>query len=330
MFDALTTIFDLLDLRSARCTRLEAAGDWALRFPEKRAIKFAAVIKGGCWMIHPDHHTGHHATHHPIRIEAGDVFLLSQTPAYVLASDPALPPEDGTKVIDWTLSDTGHYGGDDVVMLGGSFAINPLHQHLLTDVLPRLMLIGRETAAAAGLGRLLELMEIEFAQTGMGSALVRHHLADMLLVQMLRAFAQGEINRPARANTAPDQPRESGMQNRTHDWIGALTDPRLGAALNRIHGEPHHPWTVAELARIAGMSRTSFAERFRAAMGRPPMEYVLHWRMHLAENLICQGKSIAEVANMLGYTSQSAFGVAFKRVKGCAPKTALRRHQQAA
>jgi len=303
MPDALSAIFHLLDLRSARCTRLEAAGDWSLRFPEKLALKFAAVIRGGCWMVHPDHPS--------VRMEQGDVFLLSQTPAYVLASDPGLVPQDGMKVIDWERSDIGRYGGDDTVLLAGSFRVNPLHGRLLSEALPHLMLIPREAPSAPVLSRTLEIMEAEFHQARMGSELMRHHLADMLLVQMLRAFGAREEEHGERRG------RRSG-------WIGALTDPRLGAALNRIHAEPGRTWTVRALAEIAGMSRTSFAAAFHEAIGRAPIDYVTRWRIQVGEDLIHRGISVAEAAAATGYTSQSAFGAAFKRIRGCSPRAAVR------
>lgn len=302
MTDSLSTIFNLLDLRSARCTRLEAAGAWSLQFPEKLTLKFAAVIKGECWIVHPDHP--------PIRIVQGDVFLLSQTPAYVLASDPALDSEDGAKVIDWNHSDIGRYGGDETILLGGSFRVKSLHEHLMTDALPHLMLIPRDAPSAPVLSRTLEIMEAEFCQTHMGSDLMRRHLADMLLVQMLRAFSESE------------EQWLPGGRPRGSDWIGALADPRLSAVLNHIHAEPSRKWTVKTLAEIAGMSRTSFAETFRASVGRAPIDYVSHWRMEIGEDLIRHGKSIAEVAETLGYTSQSAFGAAYKRIKGDTPKSA--------
>ena len=306
MSDALTAIFNLLDLRSARCTRLEAGGNWSLRFPEKAALKFAAVIRGGCWMLHPDHL--------PVRMKRGDVFLLSQTPAYVLASDPDLVPQDGVKAIDWESSDTGHYGGEETVLIASSFRVNRLHERLLTDVLPHLMLIPGDAPSAPALSRTLEIMEAEFNRTSMGTELMRHHLADMLLVHMLRAFA-------AREERGAELPRRNG-------WIGALSDPRLGAALDRIHAEPGRAWTVKTLAEIAGMSRSSFAEAFHTAIGRTPIDYVSGWRMQVGEDLIRQGHSIAEVAVRLGYTSQSAFGAAFRRIMGRSPRAAVKAGQR--
>ncbi len=245
-------------------------------------------------------------------MQQGDVFLLAQTPAYVLASDPDLSPLDGTKVIDWTRTDIGRCGGDDVVLIGGSFRVNNLHEHVLSDALPHLLHLPRDLSSAVALSRLLEVVEIEFCRTATDSDLLRHHLADLLVVQMLRAFADRK------------EQDACGPTARCSDLIGALTDPRIGAALQRIHAEPGRKWTVKDLAEIAGMSRTSFSEAFHAAIGRPPIDYVSRWRMQVAETLIRQGDGIADVAHRLGYASQTAFGVAFKRLKGHPPRAALR------
>lgn len=296
MPDTLTSVFQLLDLHSARCTRLEAGGAWSLRFPDRHVLKFAAVTRGSCWMIHPEHPQ--------VELRAGDAFLLCHTPAYVLASDPSLPPEDGSAVIDWSVSDTGRHGGEDVVLLGGAFAVSDLHERVIHDALPRLMLLRRETASAAAITRTLEIMEAEFQSARMGSDLMRHHLAEMLLVQMLRAHASGD---------------GAAGPRRQSDWIGALTDPRLGAALDAVHATPDRRWTLRELACIGGMSRSAFALAFRRALGRAPIDYVAHWRMQVAEDLLARGLSVTEVAARMGYSTQSAFGAAYKRIRGRPP-----------
>ena len=295
MPDTLTSIFHLLDLRSARCTRLEAGGDWSLRFPDLHHLKFVAVIRGACWMVHP--------AGAPVRMKAGDAFLLSRTPAYVLASDPDLPPEDGAALFDWSTSSTGRHGGDETVLLGGAFEVASLHERLIGEALPPLTILRRDAPSAVGIRRTLELMEAEFAAEPVGPALIRHHLADMLLVQMLRAHI---------------------ADGRGEGWIGALTDPRLGAALDRIHAAPHHHCSLHELATAAGMSRSAFAAAFHRAIGCAPIDYAIRWRMRVAEDLLHRGLSVGEVAERLGYSAQSAFGAAFKRVKGHSPGSAQR------
>lgn len=101
--------------------------------------------------------------------------------------------------------------------------------------------------------------------------------------------------------------------------LRGLADPRLAAAIRRMHERPAHRWTVAELAREAGLSRSTFFERFRRAVGAAPMDYLLTWRMALAQDLLRRRDDIAEVAQRVGYSSASTFSVAFVRHVGVPP-----------
>jgi AraC-like DNA-binding protein len=102
-------------------------------------------------------------------------------------------------------------------------------------------------------------------------------------------------------------------------WLRALVDSRLAPALARMHADPARSWSLSELARHAGMSRTSFAVHFRDVLGVPPITYLTNWRMHLAERDLSEGISISEVASSVGYASVSAFSHAYKRATGIAP-----------
>ncbi|MGH7084278.1 MAG: helix-turn-helix domain-containing protein [Acetobacteraceae bacterium] len=107
--------------------------------------------------------------------------------------------------------------------------------------------------------------------------------------------------------------------------LGGLADERLAAALRQIHAHPTRPWTVLQLAQEAALSRSSFFERFRRAVGVAPMEYLLHWRMALAKDLLRRGEGgVAEVAARVGYGSASTFSVAFARHVGRSPSTYAR------
>jgi AraC-like DNA-binding protein len=103
-------------------------------------------------------------------------------------------------------------------------------------------------------------------------------------------------------------------------WLQALTDERLRPALTLMHAEPGRPWRLDELARAAAMSRTSFAERFRAVAGVPPLTYLNRWRMLLAQQALRGGDvRVGSLASELGYASESAFSTAFKREVGTSP-----------
>lgn len=291
--DPLSEVFSLLNVRAARCTRFEASGNWSYRFPAKPALKFGAVVRGHCWIGFSDGHR------HPL--VAGDCFLLADAPAYVLANDEHRVPEDGIAAFDWAQSDVARHEGDDTVLLAGSFSFEASDAELLLDALPRFLLIPSRHPSASVIRSTLEILDHEIRGTQMGTAVLTDRLADVLLVQVLRAaLAQGN--------------------EENFGWLGALADVRIGKAIGLMHGNTAYPWTLDALAGAAAMSRSAFSKRFKALVGLSPLDYLLRWRMRLARNLLRRGSTVAMAAGQVGYSSESAFGHAFKRIYGLAPK----------
>lgn len=142
----------------------------------------------------------------------------------------------------------------------------------------------------------------ELREPAPGSALIAEHVAQTLLVEALRLhLVQGTTAGPG--------------------WLLALADNRMNAVLNAMHSEPGKRWTLASLAQEAGMSRSSFAAHFKARVGMPALEYLTLWRMLIAADRLAKGREkISALATALGYESESAFGAAFKRVMGFAPR----------
>jgi transcriptional regulator GlxA family with amidase domain len=139
---------------------------------------------------------------------------------------------------------------------------------------------------------------------------VLSRLLEVLLIEALRSIAG--------TNASP------GL-------VRGLTDGRLAAALRGMHEHPTRAWTVAELAREAALSRSTFFERFSRAVGVAPMEYLLNWRMALAKDLLRRNAGrVAEVAERVGYSSASTFSVAFTRHVGQPPAQYAREEQAAA
>ncbi|WP_040844839.1 helix-turn-helix transcriptional regulator, partial [Nitrospirillum viridazoti] len=117
-----------------------------------------------------------------------------------------------------------------------------------------------------------------------------------------------------RAHLATGQPLPAG-------WLRAATDARLAPALRLMHGDPGRAWQLSELAKAAAMSRTTFAQYFKAVAGMPPLAYLTAWRMRLAERALKeQDAPVSELAHRLGYASESALSNAFKRVTGVGPR----------
>jgi AraC-like DNA-binding protein len=104
-------------------------------------------------------------------------------------------------------------------------------------------------------------------------------------------------------------------------WLFALADPQMSDAIHSMHDDPAHPWILQELAERVGMSRSSFARRFKETVGATPIDYLTRWRMLLAgDRLTNSSDPISVISQSLGYESESAFGTAFKRVMGCSPR----------
>jgi AraC-like DNA-binding protein len=291
--DPLSQVFSLLNVRAARCTRFEASGNWSYRFPAKPALKFGAILKGECWMDF-----GEGPRH---RLSAGDSFLLANAPSYVLANDEDAFPEDGLAMFDWAHSDVARHEGDDTVIVAGSFGFDTSDAELLLDALPRFLLIPGQHPSAAVIRTTLQIITPEIMGPQIGAAILTDRLVDVLLVLVLRA--------------ALDQDRDKDF-----GWIGALTEPRIGKAIGLMHHNIAHPWTLEMLCSAVAMSRSAFTKRFRSLVGRAPLDYLLHWRMRIARDLLRQGSSVAAAAHHVGYASESAFRNAFKRLYGHAPK----------
>jgi transcriptional regulator GlxA family with amidase domain len=113
-------------------------------------------------------------------------------------------------------------------------------------------------------------------------------------------------------------------------WLGGLRNPQIAKALASLHGRPEHPWTVEELAREVGLSRTVLADRFMHYLGQPPIQYLTKWRLSLAADRLRDGNaSIVRVAEQAGYDSEASFNRAFKREFGLPPATWRRREAHA-
>jgi AraC-like DNA-binding protein len=293
--DPLSDILSLIKPRSYGLRGVDAGGDWALHFPASESMRAYAFHTGHCWMELEGSE--------PIKLSAGDFVLVSGGKAYRLyGGGPAVPinafdffpsvPAGHTAVLN---------GGGGCLGVGGYFHFDGLHAEMLLGLLPSIVHIASDASKAA-LRLSIERLMTELREPQPGSALIAEHLAQALLVEALRLLlAQGA--------------RESA------GWLFALSDRQIHAAIAAMHAEPARRWTLHELARVAGMSRSTFALRFKEKVGEPPMEYLIRWRMLLAaDRLATKGMTIAVVAPMVGYESESAFGAAFRRVIGYPPR----------
>jgi AraC-like DNA-binding protein len=192
-------------------------------------------------------------------------------------------------------------GGGDFSTVGGHFALSGDYAGILLGMLPPIVHLQREPEKAA-LRWSMEQMRRELREPQPGGFLVAQHLAHLMMVQALRLhLAEG---------------LKGGV-----GWLFALADKQLSAAINAMHEDAARRWTLQELAERAGMSRSTFALKFKEIVGTSPMEHLTRWRMLRAgDRLANSSNPISAIARSLGYESESAFSTAFKRIMGCSPR----------
>ena len=295
--DPLSDVLSLLKPRSYMSGGFDVGGDLSIQFPRYEGIKCYAIGAGQCWLQMegvPD----------PVRLKAGDCFLLPRGWPFVLTSDLSLTPVDFFALLP-TVQRIGGIalvnGGGDFFIMGGHFTLSGNHAGMLLGILPPIVHLRKESDKAA-LRWSLDRMRQELLEPQPGGSLVAQQLAYMLLVQALRLHLTEGLN--------------GGV-----GWLFALADKQMGTAISAMHDDPAHRWTLQELGERAGMSRSAFALKFKETVGDSPMEYLTRWRMMLAGDRLTNSEdSISVIALSLGYESESAFSTAFKRVMGCSPR----------
>ncbi|MGX1305504.1 AraC-like DNA-binding protein [Amorphus suaedae] len=297
--DPLSDIIALLRPSAAVAKPISARGRWGVRYRPYDAPGFTIVLSGEAWLSVDGRA--------PLRLAEGDFLLLPTTPAFSLGSDPGiagLPADPRGEAVRHGEPD----GAPDFVAMGGSFSLERVNAPLLLALLPDLIHIRAAEGRSTRFGRLIELLSDECVASDPGRDLIIQRLLEALLVEALRwSFVGGDA-------------ASAGMLN-------GLRDPALARALRAIHADVRSRWTVAGLARIAGMSRSGFAARFSEAVGCSPIEYLARWRIAIAKDALTHGaKTLDRIADDIGYESASAFSTAFRKRIGCSPGTFAREH----
>lgn len=291
MGDPLSEVIGLLRPRAVFSKGISGAGKWSVRYTDFGQPSFCAVLEGAC-LLTVDGHA-------PVTLQAGDFVLLPATPGFTMSGfQPAVPVVIDPKAMPEPAAEVRHGmpdGPPDLRMLGGYFLFDSPDAALLVSLLPAMI----HVRDAGHLAVLVGLVGRESATQRPGRELVLTRLVEVLLVEALRS---------APADAAP-----AGL-------LRGLADERLAVALHHMHGAPAYTWTVAELAGKAALSRSAFFDRFTRAVGLPPMEYLMSWRMALAKDLLRRRDvALAEIAERVGYGSASAFSTAFSRHVGQSP-----------
>lgn len=278
-----------------------ASGNWGVSFRKRDDVLFCWLEQGGCFLLRKDRE--------PLLLQNGDFVLVRTSTPFALTSGPDMHPEDSEDLVarqGGGMLRVGHQtDAPEVVLRGGRFVFDAVNERLLTDLLPTIVHFAANDQSSWRLHTLLALNKAEAAEQDGSQRFVCTRLLEIVFVEVLRhAVKRMELE-------------EIGL-------LAGLRDPLIARALSALHGNVARSWSVVELARICGVSRSTFASRFRAIVAIGPLAYLQRWRMVLARAQLRSGDlSIGELALSLGFQSSSAFSTAFTNAHGCSPKAFL-------
>jgi AraC-like DNA-binding protein len=316
--DVLSELLRAVRLKGAVFFTVEGSAPWVAEAPAaqlvaphvmpgaEHVIEYHVVTGGGCW--------GGLLGEPPVWLTEGDVIVFPQGDSHVMSSAPGLRgrleidtfrhPERGQLPIAISFHDGS--GSDErseraqVVCGFIGCDVRPFNPLLAT--LPRMIHMPKSTAGEGALMRqLVRAAVIESSTQRAGSESVLARLSELLFIEVVRHHLA----------TLPSE---------TTGWLAGLRDEMIGRALSALHDRPSQAWSLEDLAKEVGMSRSVLAERFHHYVGVPPMQYLARWRMQLAAALLSDtNHNLAEVAERVGYGSEAALSRAFKRLVGVAP-----------
>jgi AraC-like DNA-binding protein len=301
--DTLAGLLDGVRARGALVGRTVLTGGWSVRFASGAQLSLLAMRRGEAWLVS--------GGAEPVRIGPGDVAVIRGPEPYTVTGDPSVTPRRVITSADYCADTTrarlrdgldldprtcGVPEPGSALLLSGVYEGPATIGERLLDALPRLLVI-REAECDQPV---LAAVDRATATDEPGQQAVLDRLLDLVLVSTLRAWFA--------------RPRDGGAA-----W-SATGDPVVAHALRLMHERPAHPWTVADLAARTGVSRAVLARRFTAAVGEPPIGYLLGWRVALAAELLRGTEAtVGAIARKVGYANAFALSVAFKRRRGISP-----------
>ena len=306
--DALSVLLQNVHLFETKYYRLNVTGNWSYSLTRQDTILFYLVMSGGFCI---DVGNG------PRETRAGDMIMIPsahQHVSYALNyySDEAQPLDELlTSCKDHTLDLKGD--GDfeaSLILIECKYdkaMIRPLLS-VLPSILPEVN--DEDDGRFEVIDVEIRLLTLEAEHERMGKTAVINHWASIMMIECLRVYIES-------------------LPEATENWLKAMKDPFLTKALVAMHEMPNENWTINKLAEVAGMSRSSFAQRFKEVVGIPPLTYLMDYRLRLAARYLrLQQNSISRISGLVGYASDSTFSQAFKRVYGISPKAYRQQYQQ--
>ena len=315
--DPLSEVLRTVKLTGALFFLVDATSPWGVEVPHagvfgpiilpraQHVISYHIVLQGAGYASLPGVS--------PARFAAGDIIVFPHGDPYAMVSRPGSPPEFDTVAsleflremaagrLPFVVKEGGG-GPERAQFVCGFLGCDARPFNPLLETLPRLLHVKRPVGEQNDLlDRLIDLTLVEAQITRAGGECIRLRLSELIFVEVARRYlATLGVNQTS--------------------WLSGLRDPAVGHALSLLHERPAYAWTLKELARQTGVSRSVLADRFTHLVGYPPMRYLTRWRIQLAARLLSDGASkVAAVSQEVGYASEAAFSRTFKRIAGVPP-----------
>lgn len=298
--DVLTDILNSLRLSGHLYFRTELTAPWGIHVPQQKNVaRFHIVIRGNGWLSVD-------GQDEVVPMANGDLVIVPHGAGHDIADaleTPARPLDDVLAEVSYIGTGPLLYGGGGMgcSLVCGEFAFDAeLFNPLLDNLPPVLHIKGSESYNSKWLDSALGFIAHEAATEQVGALAVIDRLAEIIFIQVVRAYVTtNEAKVP---------------------FLAALGDPQISQALSLIHRQPDHGWTVAELGKAVGMSRSAFSNQFGDLVGMTPYQYLTSVRMRkAAQHLRASDDSVILVAVSVGYESEAAFSNAFKHHFGVRP-----------
>ena len=312
--DALSELLAPVRARASSWARLDARAPWGVAFRSSPQTFCIHHVRSGaaCLTTDRDEHT----------LTSGDILVVPHGRAHALrdrretntlAFDelPAVRAQGEARA--WHLS-VGATGGETRVLSARIELEDPFAVPIVSTLPPVFRLSGAGPGRAS-LVALLDHLAREIETTPLGIDMVLARMADVVFVQVMRAYIE----------TMGD---ESSRACRSLELVSALRDPCVAAAMGAMNTQPAEPWTVASLAELVGMSRSAFAARFTQLVGEPPLAFLTRLRMQKATSLLREGATLAMISQLTGYASEASFSHAFRQWSGMAPGAYRRQRRE--
>ena len=320
--DTLSDVLRTVRLTGAVFFDVDCSSPWAEASPRgdlirsrvlpgvEHLISYHMITEGDCW--------GGVTDQPPLRLAAGDIIIFPHGDPHILSSEPgtkAVPDMNNytppaRSQLPLTVNSGG--GGSRTHLVCGFLGCDVRPFNPLITALPRVLHISDRSGSHPGwLSQLIQAAAAESRLKRTGGEAVLGRLSELMFVEAMRCHLE----------TIPEGDR---------GWLAGLKDPAIGRVLALIHSRPAHPWTLEDLGREGGVSRSVLAERFLFLVGQPPFQYLTQWRMQMAASLLANGDRVGSVALDVGYDSEAAFSRAFKKSLGMPPASWRERREDTA